>query len=196
MKQRRARRGKPSSAKRVAAWRERANRAYTQWRVVKIEMGAFVKSGRMTAAIELLLLPQPTATAVWTTEIVYGEMAASIVATNHDTSCQQVLSVIVKQWQFLIRTKHSVIYQLVSTRTATGHCGMVEYRICTERYKEQLSSIRDIDYTDNKKYAFMSRHSGPGAWIFIPYIFSHIPVKKQIPLALCTLESREIQLYP
>ena len=45
----------------------------------------------------------------------------------------------------------------------------------------------------NKKYAFMSRHGGPGAWTFIPYIFSHIPVKKQIPL---TLESQEIQLYP
>jgi len=39
----------------------------------------------------------------------------------------------------------------------------------------------------------MSRNGGPGAWIFIPYIFSHIPVPKQI---LLTLESREIQLYP
>ena len=39
----------------------------------------------------------------------------------------------------------------------------------------------------------MSRNGGPGAWIFIPYIFSHIPVKKRILLAL---ESREIQLYP
>ena len=26
----------------------------------------------------------------------------------------------------------------------------------------------------------MSRHGGPGAWIIIPYIFSHIPVPKQI----------------
>jgi hypothetical protein len=51
MTQGRARGGKPSSAKRVAAWRERANRAYAQWRVVEIEMGALVKSSRMTAAI-------------------------------------------------------------------------------------------------------------------------------------------------
>ena len=70
---------------------------------------------------------------------------------------------------------------------------MDEYRVCTDRYKEHLSSIRDSDYNDDKKYAFMSRNGGPGAWIFIPYIFSHIPVKKQI---LLTLESREIQLYP
>ena len=52
-KQRSARRGKHSSAKRVAARRERANRAYAQWRVVEIEMGALVKSSRMTAAIQL-----------------------------------------------------------------------------------------------------------------------------------------------
>ena len=101
----------------------------------------------------------------------------------------RVLSVIVKQWQLLVRMKHSVTYQLVSTRTATGYCGMDEYRICTERDKEQLSSIRDSDYTDDKRYAFMSRHGGPGAWICIPYIFSHIPVKKQVLLAL---KSREI----
>ena len=49
-----------------------------------------------------------------------------------------------------------VIYQLVSTRTATGYCGMDEYRVCTERYKEHLSSIRDSDYTDDKKHAFMN----------------------------------------
>ena len=39
----------------------------------------------------------------------------------------------------------------------------------------------------------MSRNGGPGAWIFIPYIFPHIPVPKR---ELLTLESREIQLYP
>ena len=105
----------------------------------------------------------------------------------------RVLSVIVKQWQLLIRTKRSVIYQMGSTQTSTGYCGMDEYRVCTERFKEHLSSIRDSDYTDDKKYAFMSRHGGPGAWMFIPYIFSHIPVKKPILLGL---ESREIQLHP
>ena len=83
--------------------------------------------------------------------------------------------------------------ELVSTHTATGYCGMDEYRICTERYKEHLTNIRDSDYSDDKKYAFMSRNGGPGAWIFIPYIFTHIPVPKR---ELLTLESREIQLYP
>ena len=34
-------------------------------------------------------IPRLTATAVQTIEIVYGEMAASIVATVYDTSCQQ-----------------------------------------------------------------------------------------------------------
>ena len=53
---------------------------------------------------------------------------------------------------------------------------MDEYRVCTDRYKEHLSSIRDSDYNDDKKHACMSRNGGPGAWIFIPYIFSHIPV--------------------
>ena len=57
---------------------------------------------------------------------------------------------------------------------------MDEYRVCTERYKEHLSSICDSDYNDDKKYAFMSRNGGPGAWIFIPYIFSHVPVPNQI----------------
>ena len=38
---------------------------------------------------------------------------------------------------------------------------MDEYRVCKERYKEHLSSIRDSDYTDDTKYAFMSRHGGP-----------------------------------
>ena len=32
---------------------------------------------------------------------------------------------------------------------------MDEYRICAERYKEHLSSIRDSDYNDDKKCAFM-----------------------------------------
>ena len=34
-------------------------------------------------------LPRPTATSVWTIEIVHGEMAAIMVATIHDTACQQ-----------------------------------------------------------------------------------------------------------
>ena len=51
-------------------------------------------------------IPRPTATTVRTIEIAYGEMSASIVATNH---ASRALSVIVKQWQLLIRTKRSVI---------------------------------------------------------------------------------------
>ena len=51
-------------------------------------MGASVQSGRMTAAIQLyqdrLTLP-----AVWTIEIVHGEMAASIVATACHAAFQQ-----------------------------------------------------------------------------------------------------------
>ena len=62
---------------------------------------------------------------------------------------------IVKQWQLLIRTKHSVIYQLFSTPIATGYCGMDECRVGTERYKEHLTSIHDSDYIDDTKYAFM-----------------------------------------
>ena len=38
----------------------------------------------------------------------------------------------------------------------------------------------------------MSQNGGPGAWIFIPCIFLHTPVLKQI---LLTLESQEVQLY-
>ena len=70
---------------------------------------------------------------------------------------------------------------------------MAECRLCTKGHKEHLSSIRDSDYNDDKKYAFMLRHGGPGAWIFVPYIFSHAPIPKQI---LLTLESQEIQLHP
>ena len=57
------------SVKRVAAWKERANRAYAQWRhwrVVEIEMVVLVKIGRMTAAIQLYhgRLPHVQQTAV------------------------------------------------------------------------------------------------------------------------------------
>ena len=38
---------------RSSARRAHANRAYTQWRVVEIELGVLVKQGRMTAAIQL-----------------------------------------------------------------------------------------------------------------------------------------------
>ena len=55
MKQRSAQRGncKPSLAKRVAAWRERADRAYTQRHVVELKIGALVEGSLMTANIQL-----------------------------------------------------------------------------------------------------------------------------------------------
>ena len=65
--------------------------------------------------------------------------------------------------------------------------------MCTDRYNEHLSSIHDSDYNDDGKCAFLFRNGGQGAWIFIPYISLHIPVKKHV---LLTLESQEIQLYP
>ena len=104
-----------------------------------------------------------------------------------------VLHTIAAQWQLLTRQKHSVIYQLVSTRTASGYVGMDEFRIYTERYREHLTSIREHLFSTDKKYAFMSRMGGPGSWFMVPYIFSSIRVPKQLILAL---ESKEIQLYP
>ena len=123
MEQRSARRGMPSSGRRVAAWKERANRAYAQWRVsrvVEIEMGALVKSGRMTAGIQLyhgrltqLCERLKSSTERWLQAFKLRPQQRSMV--QHAI---RVLSVIVKQWQLLIRTKSSVIYQLVSKRTA------------------------------------------------------------------------------
>ena len=93
----------------------------------------------------------------------------------------------------MTRTKHSVIYQLIAPRTATGYVGMDHFRVCTDRYKEHLTRIRDSELQSDPKYNFMSRQGGPGSWIYVPYIFSSLPVKKQM---LLTLESMEIQLYP
>ena len=104
-----------------------------------------------------------------------------------------VLSTIAAQWQFLTRQKRSVIYQLVSTRTASGYVGMDEFRIYTEQYREHLTNIRERLFGTDKKYAFVSRMGGPGSWFMVPYIFSSLRVPKQLIL---TLESKEIQLYP
>ena len=70
---------------------------------------------------------------------------------------------------------------------------MGHFRVCTDRYKEHLTRIRDSELQSDPKYNFMSRQGGPGSWIYVPYIFSSLPVKKQM---LLTLESREIQLCP
>ena len=115
MKQRRARRGKPSSAKRVAAWRERANRAYAQWRVVEIEMGVLVKSSRMTAAIQLYhdRLPHLCERLKSSTERWLQSLWRRLMIQH----ASRVLSVIIKQWQLLIRTKHSVRYLPISFHT-------------------------------------------------------------------------------
>ena len=74
---------------------------------------------------------------------------------------------------------------------------MYEFRICTDQYKEHSiehsTQIRDSELQSDPKYAFMSRFGGPESWIFVPYIFSSLPVKKPM---LLTLESSEVQLYP
>ena len=148
----------------MVAWKERARRACAQWYVVEFEMGALVKSVRMSAAIQLYhdRLPQPCERLKSSTERRLQALWRRVLIQR----ASRVLSAIVKQWQLLIRTKQSVIYQLVSTRTATGYCGIDEYRVCTERYMEHVSSICDIDYTDDKKCAFMPRHGGTRAWTF------------------------------
>ena len=128
---------------------------YTQWAVVEIEMGALVKAGKMTAAVQLyngrLLLVcgrLKMATESWL-QALYRR-----IKVQHGTSD---MALIVTQWQSVTRNKHSVLCQLISTHTAAGYCGMAEFRICTERYKELLTCIRDSDYSDDKKYRFMSR---------------------------------------
>ena len=99
-------------------------------------------------------------------------MAASIVAPNHDIACQQGAQcdnhcqTVAAFDQNEAQCHISVgFYSLQSTQSAAGCCGMDAYRMRTERGKEHLLSIRDSKYTDDKKYAFMSRHGGPGACI-------------------------------
>ena len=65
--------------------------------------------------------------------------------------------------EIMTRRKHSVIYQLISTRTAAGYVGMDEFRVSTDRYKGHLTLIRDSELQSDPKYAFMSRHGGPGS---------------------------------
>ena len=62
--------------------------------------------------------------------------------------------------------------------TAAGYVGMDECVVCTDRYEEQLTLTRDSALQSDPKYAFMSRHGGSGSWIYIPYIFSSLHVKK------------------
>ena len=85
-------------------------------------------------------------------------MATSIVAACQSTASDDDLSTIAAhvQWQLLTRNKHSVIYQLVSTRTAKEYVGMDEFRVYTERYKEHLTNIRDHLFHTDIKYAFVS----------------------------------------
>ena len=85
---------------------------------------------------------------------------------------------IAAQWQQMTRKQHGVIYQLGSTLAAAGYVGVDEFRVCTERYKEHLTQIRDSELQSDPKYAFMSRYGDPGPWTHVPYIFSSLPVKK------------------
>ena len=140
MTHRNARHGKPSSARRVAAWKERANRGYAQWHVVEIEMGALVKSGRMAAAIQLYhgRLLQRCKQLRSSMERWLHALWRRLVIQH----TSRVLRVIVRQWQLSISTKHRGIYQLDPIRTATGYCVMDEYRVCTERYKNHYMYLK------------------------------------------------------
>ena len=134
------RHGKPSGLARSARRRGRANTVHTQWTVVQIEMNTLVTAGKMTAAVQLyndrlsLLCERLNmATESWL-------QAYRRIRVQHGTS-DMTRALIVTQWQLVTRNKHGVIYQSVSTRTAAGCCGIDEFRICTERYKEHLTCI-------------------------------------------------------
>ena len=120
-KKRRTRRGKPSAVIWSSTRRGHANRVYAQWHVVEIELGSLVKGGRMTAAIDLYreripilrdrlkVATESSLQALW-----------KRIKRQYDTT---ILSVIAAQWQQMTRRKHSVIYQLISTRPAAGYVG-------------------------------------------------------------------------
>ena len=126
MKQRRTRRGKPSSAKRIAVWKERANRAYAQWSVVEIEMGVLVKSSRMTAAIQLYQdrLPQLCERSKSSTEPWLQALWRRLMIQH----ASRVLSVIIKLPHDIVvwmntgcaQTDTRSIYQAFPTATTTA----------------------------------------------------------------------------
>ena len=98
----------------------------------------------------------------------------------------------------MMKSKASLIYQLVSFDTATGYVGQVAYRaahrdLTYKRMVEHWRGMRDYDLNGEEKYAFMHRHGGPGSWFFVPYIFCMTEIPKQI---LNRLEQQEIKLYP
>ena len=113
----------------------------------------------------------------------------------------RMLSVIIKQWQLLIRTKNSVIYQLVSSGTFyTNYHRVLWYgRIQSVHREIQEAFIKHLRVAIATTQTTRSMHSyrdmvvQEHGHIIIPFIFAHIPVKKQMRLAL---EPREIQLYP
>ena len=106
------------------------------------------------------------------------------------------VGIIARQWQTLTRetSQASLIYQMDSFDTATGCVGQVAYREQTyKRMVEHWRGMRDYDYNDEAKYAFMHRHGGAGSWFFVPYILCMSIVPKQI---MNKLEKQEISLYP
>jgi len=104
------------------------------------------------------------------------------------------VATVARQWQHVMKSKASLIYQLVSFDTATGYVGQVAYRELTyEIQVKHWRGIRDYDFNGELKYAFMHHNGGPGSWFFIPYIFCMTQIPKQI---LNRLEQQEIKLYP
>ena len=106
------------------------------------------------------------------------------MATSYDTACQQgaqcdrqTMAVFDRSERNIVPYTSWFLHELPQDTVVWTN---------TECAQRDARNIRDSDYTDDKTYAFMSQHGGPGAWIlnFIPYIFSHIPVKKHILMAL------------
>ena len=70
---------------------------------------------------------------------------------------------IARQWQQMMKSKASLIYQLVSFDIATCYVGQVACRELTyEKMAEHWRGIRDYDFNGEQKYAYMQRHGCPG----------------------------------
>ena len=166
-KKRRTRRGQLGAMIRPSKRRGHASRVHAQWGFVEIELGVLVKQGKTTALIQLHRDKMPlVCRGLQTTTESWLQVLWIRVRIQHQT---RILSTIATQWQLMTRPKHSVIYQLASTRTAAGYVGMDEHQVYTERCKEHLTNLRDHVFNTDKKYASMLRKGGPGSWFMVPY---------------------------
>ena len=185
-------RGKRPSQLRSVAWRARSERCHA-WRcVIEIELTSLVKQPRVKPAadrytniIPVLCECLKTSNKPWL-QALWHRMC--------DQYRTRDVATVARQWQHVMKSKASLIYQLVSFDTATGYVGQVAYRELTyERQVEHQRGTRDYDFNGKLKYAFMHRNGGPGSWFFVPYIFCMTEIPKQV---LNRLEQQEIQLYP